>query len=208
MADPGNRMSVEETHAALIEWDGVIRTIAWKWYRKNSNLVSLEELYQECVLGFLDAAPRFDKTRGVKFGSYAQWYANDRARKLVQQTAGFGMVRRRPGGKILYAPLEKTGVGRRERSRLDDCCGSEERATPNMSRDELWGLIRSLLTDREFFVVHARFVVGQTLAEVGLALGLSRQGVARIQGKALCRLAVHPGVSGWFGQEPARGDPW
>jgi RNA polymerase sigma factor (sigma-70 family) len=60
------------TDEELIEkYDLMIRKIVNKYYTKT---LDKEDLYQEGAIGLLEASKRFDKTRGIQFGTYAYYW--------------------------------------------------------------------------------------------------------------------------------------
>jgi RNA polymerase sigma factor (sigma-70 family) len=162
--------------------------------------VPREDLESEGRLGLLDAALRFDATRGVTFATYASWWARRRMQALVSRQA---RIVRRPearGRPPSYAPRDVhlddlVSPGRTLRW-LDVLEGDVETHPLRM----LLQIENEALVTRAAFelpplwreIVIARFGLGggtpRTLAAIGSRLGVSRERVRQIEAKAIARL--------------------
>ena len=159
-----------------------------------------EDLEAEATLGLFDAALRFDRSHGVRFLTYASWWARRRMQTLVLRQ---GRIVRRPVSRGGGTPRALRDVS------LDDPVGGDGR--------RLWGdvieddtarrpldavleteaqtrLARALdeLPDSWRYVVASRYgldgAAPRTLAWLGARMRISRERVRQLEGKALARL--------------------
>ena len=64
--------SVEDRNATILAYYPLVRTIAYRIAKRIPSNQDVEEFINIGVLGLIDAAERFDPTRGVPFKSYAE----------------------------------------------------------------------------------------------------------------------------------------
>jgi len=178
-------------------------------YRRYGAIV--EDLISEGNIGLMDAARRFDPSRGVRFSSYAAWYIRKYmiSALIRHQTQGSTpQLEPKPEG----APGRRVGrSGRPPRQRLvsldDFMSDSGDRAlaeklaatnggdpSESILQDELAAAIRTLLprlpaVERRILVAHYGLdgEPSLTLQEIGRALGYTRERVRQIEARGLAR---------------------
>lgn len=173
----------------------LVSAIAKVLSRRLPSTVELNELINDGVLGLLDAARRFDASRGVSFSTYAGHRIRGaildglrtrdplprrvrRARKRAIALAG-GQYQ---ASGVQLLELE-TALGVPE----DDSLGPEARAIEaDLLRCAWSGLAALPPRDRRVLVL--RLVHGLTLREVAARLALSITRIAEIQARGLRRL--------------------
>ncbi len=63
----------------------LVRNIAKKSYRNNpNNSFNIYDLFQEGVIGLIDAIDRFDYKKGYKFSTYAIYWINQKINRLIE----------------------------------------------------------------------------------------------------------------------------
>lgn len=159
-----------------------------------------EDLEAEANLGLFDAAMRFDRSHGVRFLTYASWWARRRMQNLVLRQA---RIVRRPVSRGRGAPRSYRDVS------LEDPVGGDARRlwadvladkTARRPLDlvleaeaagRLWRALDEL-PDSWRYVVEQRYgldgTAPKTLAWLGARMGISRERVRQLEGKALSRL--------------------
>lgn len=179
----------------VVEQLPLVNAIARVLSRRLPSTVELNELISDGVLGLLDAARRYDGSRGVSFSTYAAYRIRGaildglrtrdplprrvrRARKRAIALAG-GPYQ---AGGVQLLELD-TALGVPE----DDSLGPEARAIEaDLLRCAWRGL--AALPPRDRRVLILRLVHGLTLREVAARLALSITRIAEIQARGLKRL--------------------
>lgn len=185
---PERRMSMEELAVEVERNRGIIHQIALRWHGRTNRRLGVDEFVSAVYQGFVNATRLYDKDRGVKFATYASWWADNEVRKMLQfhdPTIGPGR-----------GPL-KRGVDPSSRVRVnfildaivapstfDDpdalgvCIASEpEDCEPP---EDFWDRIRSVLTPREYQAIDLRFREDMTYAEIGEVLGVCKERVRQL----------------------------
>ena len=140
-----------------------------------------DDLAQEACLGLMEAARRFDPSRGLAFGTYAGWWVRSkisgfmRRRKLRRKVDGAGSFDDPDGPPEPADPASAL--------RPLDILIADEAAERNV--DLLQSALAGL-TDRERTVLLRR-AGGETLRTIGEALGVSKERVRQIETAALAR---------------------
>jgi RNA polymerase sigma factor (sigma-70 family) len=175
-----------------------------KEYRSSS--IGLEDLISEGNLGLIEAAERFDPSRGVRFLSYASWWIRKYMLRALERHAHLTS-----SPKPAAQGSDGDSPARVERQRIlslgDFMQSSGERdvietiaseAAPGpeariLATDLVQALVSVLhkLPEREREILVAHFgldgVPGRTLQEIGETLGLTRERVRQLERRALER---------------------
>lgn len=171
--------------------------------------VPLADLVNEGNLGLLRAAERFDETHGVRFVSYAIWWIRQGMVRAIAQDAelngGNGALRR----LSLDEPLSAESTAALQELVPDERCEAPEE---RVLRTGMRNAVDSSLTDlpeREQLVLRLYYGLDgappYTLGEVGEHLGVTRERVRQIKGRALARLragARRHGLAAYRGNPP------
>ncbi len=140
----------------------------------------LPELVSDGNMSLLRAIEKFDFARGFRFSTYGTWAL----RKNYQRALGRS---RRERGRML---LEEVEIHNVPASSVDDD------APGDLRFQKLRSLVRDILErldPRERSIVSARFGLGsqgeiQTLSQLGVALGISKERVRQLECRALDKL--------------------
>lgn len=146
----------------------------------------LDDFHNAAIVGVLTAARRFDKRHGVKFMTYAGWYIRNECQDLVRRSRGLGGDHRNKLAEIPRLGSLDVPVGDSQ-GPLVETLGRPEGEKPSGIPEDFWDRVASLLSPRAFRVVRLR-AEGKTLAEVGEAMGVTRERIRQIQRKAIDRL--------------------
>ena len=180
--------------------------------------VPLADLVNEGNLGLVRAADRFDPDRGVRFISYAHfWVRRAMIQALTRQDSPT------PPGEPARRPLSLDDVAPGRACTLAELLPDERASEPGarVVRDRLRDAIEASLSDlppREREVLRRYFGLGfddaQTLSEISVDLGVSRERVRQLKERGLSRLRVGAerhglrgyvdsgGVGGWMRPVP------
>jgi RNA polymerase sigma factor (sigma-70 family) len=161
--------------------------------------VDADDLIQEGRKAALDAAQKFDPSRGFKFLTYCsqgiKWrmdrFIRDHSQQVRVPAQKFHT--HRLGFTSLDAPLS-TDEG--DGSAYGDVfCGVDESTTGALDFDDRRGVLEELiarLDQREQRVLRARFFDNRVLEDVGAEFGLTRERIRQIEQKALRRIRKMP----------------
>lgn len=69
---------------------GLVHTIARKRHQQFGHKYSYDDLYQEGCIGLLKAIERFDKTKGVRFSTYAYACINSHILNMIRDDKWYG----------------------------------------------------------------------------------------------------------------------
>lgn len=148
------------------------------------------DLIQEGIFGVLRAIETFDIGRKLRFSTYAKWWVRDAMQALAQRHARTGradMSAERPAAMApadpavdMPEPCDDADPGHRD---------TPESRLAHAQKAQLLRDAMSQLDDTGKRVLCARFGLDgadeKTLEELARELGLSAEGVRRIQGRAL-----------------------
>jgi len=146
------------------------------WWLRNipASRPHRDDITQECVIAAWEAAADFDESRGVKLTTFA-WRRMYGAVRAYLQAAGVIQWRVGRNGARSFAPLQVADP--------PEMPGADRTDEP-LVLAEAWGALIDGYTRRGFTAGHAealaRLDVGQTFAEAGAAVGLSRQRVHQV----------------------------
>ncbi len=132
-----------------------------KKYSKNLNY---QDIKQEALLGLWIAIKTFDCHKNFDFYRWAQWNISKFVRNFLNQNS------------IIFnseaIKIEKTARDNPEEMALMNEIFSNQQ----------------LLNEKERRVIYQRFILEETLSEVGLDLSLSAESIRKIQNKAIVKL--------------------
>jgi len=154
------------------------RRLAWKQFQNCSRSVPLDDLRGEAFYGLVYAAGMFDASRGVPFGAYATLAISHR----LIQTVNYW----RRGGRS--APTKFTDLGIAGSGEFDTPCPRTRESIDHAAVHELIDQVRESLPTRWFQALQLYYADGHTLEEVGSLLGVTRERVRQLLGKAVERV--------------------
>jgi len=147
--------------------------------------IELDDLIQEGNLGLYKAIDKFDPARGNKFSTYAVWWIKQGITNCFKKQESFISLDMPRGGESEDSDMT-IGDSIEDVNAVDP----EEAAIAAVRRTEV-AQAMECLTDREQSVLKMRYGFGEdekTLPEVGRALGLSCEGVRRIEASAFRKM--------------------
>jgi RNA polymerase sigma factor (sigma-70 family) len=151
----------------------------WVALRMSRNRPGMLEDFQDAAIdGLINAARGFDESRGYTFGTFASRCAKH---EIIGRMKYWRREMRDPGGPVF-------SIDHFEGSDPGEFCPPDP---PRLADDEpdFEGLLSGPdLDEREREVLRLRYRDGLTLQGAGDRLGLTREGVRQIQGRALQKL--------------------
>jgi len=146
----------------VIEYLPLVRSIAAKY---NKLGVPQEDLEQEGMIGLLEAADKFDESKGAKFSTYATFWIKKYILKAVEKEK-----------KSTYKTSTLNEEITEDKSNND--------AKPNNTKLKF----PSGMPEAEKLVIKLLYVDQLTLKEISEQLGVSRERVRQLKEKALRRM--------------------
>ena len=164
---------------------GYVITLARQY---KSDILSTDDLISEGTIGMMKAAEKYDASRGKPFVTFAAPYIREAIEKAINRLDSDINVR---------STDESLPRGSRNNYTLlnvledKDSPRADAAIEQTLSDDMLKGVSR--LDARQQEVVKRYFGIGrerQTMAEIGMEMGLKRERVRQIRNKAMRRLRV------------------
>lgn len=208
--DAGDRRALEALVTANLRF---VVAVA-KGYRGRG--LPLEDLINEGNLGLMRAAARFDPRRGVRLVSYASWWIRQAILAALARTAGSGGAPPPRPGRETGAPGRRRRAPRRGPAPVSLQQGggpgesgtalaerlADATAAPPDARLQRASLRRTLqaglafLPEREARVLRLFYGLeggdARSLERIGREMGVSRERVRQLKGRALSRLRESP----------------
>ena len=149
---------VEQFHA-------LVKSVASK---HSAAHLSADDLYQEGMIGLLEANKRFDPSRGTQFSTYAHYWISKRILSAVDQEQ--------------LAPIDPSSLEEIADTASGPAVDSEiaSKLPPDMPEQEKQVIILS-------------YEKGCTIAQIAQQTGFSRERVKQLRGKALRRMRMYSG---------------
>lgn len=190
---PERRLTREELEHQLASNRGFVCKVAAAWARCNRR-IPLEEYVAAVDAGFVRAAAMYDKSRGVKFVTYAKHWADNEVRQLLasyDERRG-PRDRREPAAFYVNYCLDAM----RPRTHDDGVpsaadamfAAPEPEERPEFPPD-FWRRVRAALTDREWQAVSLRFRQDENYARIAVVIGVTRERVRQLINASLDKLS-------------------
>jgi RNA polymerase sigma factor (sigma-70 family) len=176
---PGSpaRAGVETVRERALEHRRQTERLVEVQYRRCGRRVLQDELLSEAHLALLDAANRFDQTRGVPLAAFVTMIVQQRLRRAVQRW------HRQQARQVCFTDLDELdGAANTPEHDPADLCMPEADG-PAAVREAL-ERVRRVLPERSYAVLRLHYAEGHTLEETGREMGLSRQRVRQLIDKA------------------------
>ena len=212
-------------------------------FNYNNEHLSVEDFFQEGIIGLMRAIEDFDYTRGYKFSTYAYWWIDQKVGRLIQNNARtvrfpvwmeekifnykktINEVKKKLGRTpsmeeiVVYTDysindiirFEKLGlspislnkmISEKEDAEIGDFVKSDSLEPDELlKQQELNELLNMLfekakLDERELYIIKARFgfdgMKTETLAELAVKFGITKERTRQIEVKALKKLQESP----------------
>ena len=192
-----------ESQARLVTDNlALARWAARRWHRgRVARRVGLDDAEAAAVLGLVEAAIRFDPSRGTRFSTLATRYCRARIQDAAAR-GGAVTVPHTLSPRTTPATTAARGAALATPARLglpavrDTLVARGEADTEEGRRAEAAALLEPLLrglTPREREVLLLR-AAGETLAEVGRAWGVTKERVRQVEARALAHARRAAGV--------------
>lgn len=200
-------MSIRVTDSAptdrqFLLHQGLVRAMAWKLHRRVPNHVELDDLVAYGQIGLLEAMRRFDKSRGLKFSTFAWLRVRGAILDGLEKMVWFDRISFEKG------EYEQTGdagspavkVTQQRSQPLRRCAFDESQVAtaeePPVSRlenREAVAFLMSLvggLPEKEAGLLRGVFFEGRTLTEAARRVGISTAWASRLQNRTLSDLRL------------------
>lgn len=190
---PELRLTREELEHQLASNRGFVHTIAANWARCNRRIL-MEEYVAAVDAGFVKAATMFDKSRGIKFTTYAKHWADNEVRQLLasyDERKG-PRDRREPAAFFVNYCLDSI----QPRTHDDGAPSASETmfAAPEPEErpefpPDFWRRVRAVLTSKEWQAVSLRFRQDENYARIAVVIGVTRERVRQLINASLDKLS-------------------
>lgn len=160
-------MNDQEREELIVNYMPLANKIAWKKHRTTPTCVTIDELKSAAYMGLVDAASRFDPTRGIAFGVYARLRVAGEIGDYLRTLNWVGPISEMAS---LDAPAGDSGC-------LVDMLEKEE---INDSPDEFFEKVTKPLTAIGRRLVKMYYVENKTLKEIGVLEGISESRASQI----------------------------
>ncbi len=177
----------DETEAALAANEGLMRHIAYRWWRRRPG-IDPEDVYAEVRAGFVHAAARADPARPGSFAAYAAQWGDEFARKFLRRELAGGLRFPVRDGWRRFRPHSMSAAVTEGHDSPLAFVPAREEAEPAEYPDDFWQRAVAGLTARQAEVLMLSFRDGLTLEEIGERFGVSRQAVCHCRTAAIRRL--------------------
>lgn len=157
----------------ITENSGLVKSIASKYCHYG---VGFDDLYQEGVIGIMEAAKRFDETKGAKFSTYATYFIKGSILDYLKKEKSINII-----DLDIYENenIEFYGVANESAQKKED----EYIKTAFVIPDDF--------PEFEKAVLKLSLIEGRTFKEIAEALGISRERVRQLKQKGLRRLKIN-----------------
>ena len=198
------RRRLVESHMPLV------RSLASRMERTARPYLELDDLVSIGAEALLRASERFDPSRSVAFSSFVYLRVRGAMMEGLGQVGPHtrGTVRRRAGRADRPAPPPPTAFddARRHGATRRELCEALAHA---LDRARLGPRLCSALTDLDpagRTMIERHYFAGESLQDIGRALGISKSWASRIHARALARLraALEPGEGAPDSEPPSQ----
>jgi RNA polymerase sigma factor (sigma-70 family) len=157
----------------ITENSGLVKSISSKYCHYG---VGFDDLYQEGVIGIMEAAERFDETKGAKFSTYATYYIKGSILDYLKKEKSINII-----DLDIYENenIEFYSIGNESARKKED---DDEKNVLVIPGD---------FPEPEKAVLKMSLVEGRTFKEIALVLGISREKVRQLKQKGLRRLKIN-----------------
>jgi len=153
----------------------LVEICARKYWWKYRHFLSFEEVISCARLGLVKAAQKFDESRGLKFGTFANWCIFGEIRWGLKK---FGNEQNKKFYKIQSLNRKTFEDGEEYIDFLMDDRNVDEEV---VEVRELYSMVANNLNEKQRNVMDLLFVYGYNQSEVGHELGISKQFVSQIR---------------------------
>jgi DNA-directed RNA polymerase specialized sigma subunit len=157
---------VNQDQRLITDYQPLVRAIAAKYRQKG---VETDDLIQDGMVGLLEALKRYDAEKGAQFSTYSSYWVE---KKMRESLAGCW----RDAGRNIADPGSVEA-------------GTAQAPSPRVESDPVR---LEVLDSVEARVISLDFEEGNTLAEIGEILGISRSRVKQIKKKAIRKMRNSP----------------
>jgi len=178
--------------ASLIEsYRGIVECLVQKIMRKLPPTVDVQDLIQAGMFGLIQAARRFDESRGVPFESFCRTRIRgsilDELRSLnwLPRSNGNGL-----GARRLFLHLAGDFLGEMDQDcqALQEDSRHENAALEVLYREEMLEKVKKSLTTMEWRILHDSYIRGLTLKQVARRLSISPSHVCNLRNRIIAKV--------------------
>jgi len=195
--DPALLLSRAEQEDMLVQWKPYACKMAGKYYARHMRWGTCEDFETAAMEGLWRAAQRFQPSKGFKFCTYATWWIKQCLSRFRMHSIGAPCHWAREGkdGDLeLLSKAARRGslsadriAGRDGKSsvKLSDAIPAKDERPDYRFPDDFWERVNKWIQPRHQEVIRLRFREGLNLEDAGKVLGITRERVRQIEGKAL-----------------------
>jgi RNA polymerase sigma factor (sigma-70 family) len=183
-----------EVEARLIEkHNGYLRKVAFEYAKKTGQ--NVDDLFQLACIGMINGIRRYDKSKGFKLLTYCQHYIKrEFSYYLSDNSAGIkypiNLFYNKEFSKNrikIYSydvPVNDTTPSTFKDIMVDDKL-IEQGHNPSVKQ------LLEPLNDKEKYIIYHRYILGNTLKEIGDALNFTRERIRQLENGALNKMRKH-----------------
>ena len=189
----GSSLSPERRRALADDHMGLARVVAQTVHRSLRGAIELDDLVAFATVGLLQAASRYDDSKGASFASFAYQRIRgaiyDGIREIAPlPTSAYRAARasESPGPNLFVTSLDA-----HVEAGFQVADPSSPSAEENAERSELCAMLRRAiagLSERERALILAHYFLDKPLRSAGNDLGISKSWASRLHSQAICRL--------------------
>ncbi|MBN2754391.1 MAG: sigma-70 family RNA polymerase sigma factor [Candidatus Goldbacteria bacterium] len=155
------------------ENSGLVKSIASKYCHYG---VGFDDLYQEGVMGIMEAAKRFDETKGAKFSTYATYFVKGSILDYLKKEKSINIIDMDiyENENIEFYRVESESPQEKEEEYIKTAF-----------------VIPDDFPEAEKAVLELSLVEGKPFKEIARVLGISRERVRQLKQKGLRRLKIN-----------------
>ena len=160
-------MTDNERQELIVNYMPLANKIAWSKYRTTPTCVTIDELKSAAYMGLVDAASRFDSSRGIAFGVFSRLRVAGEIGDYLRTLNWVGPISQMTS---LDAPIG------------DSMCLADmiEEEVEDTGRDEFFEKVTKPLSAIGGRLVKMYYIGEKTLKEIGAVEGISESRVSQI----------------------------
>jgi len=189
-----NQDAARET--AIVQNIDLVNNVARRLQRRVPPCVTFDDLVSAGMIGLIQAVDRFDRSRDLKFKTYAQYRIRGAMLDFLREEDPLSRGERRrvrESASTAHVTISLDQLSAPAANRLVRC---ETRTVSDLAMSSEVRTARRCLSDRENRVIAMLFDLGCQSREVAADLKVNESRVSQIKHRALAKLRMAVGASG------------